>query len=54
MQHGIPDNESTRAANTFRACLEKGENPKVCVKKLEGEYPWLSNVNFSDLVLLYW
>ncbi len=53
MQKGIPNNESTKAANAFGKCIDEGKNPDECVSELKSEYPWLSEINFSDFILLY-
>jgi len=53
MQKGIPDNESTKAANAFGECIDKGKNPDECVNELKSKHPWLSEINFSDFILLY-
>ena len=53
MEKGVPDNESTRAANEFGECIDAGKNPDECVQELKGRYEWLVEINFSDLVLLY-
>ena len=53
MEKGVPDNESTRAANEFGRCLDAGKNPDECVEELKDKYEWLAEINFSDFVLLY-
>jgi hypothetical protein len=53
MQKGVPNNESTKAANAFGEYLDTGKNPDECVQKLKGEYVWVTKINFSDLILLY-
>jgi|GEM_PF-2314155 len=53
MQKGIPNDESTKAANAFGECIDAGKNPDECVNELKGKYPWLIEINFSDFILLY-
>ncbi len=53
MQREISNNESTKAANAFGECIDKGRSPDECVSEIKSKYPWLSEINFSDFILLY-
>jgi len=53
MENGVSSNESTKAANEFGKCIDAGKNPDECVQELKEEYGWITEINFSDLVLLY-
>ena len=52
-KRGIPSDVCTKAANEFGRCLNEGKNPDECVKELKPKYKWISDINFTDLVLLY-
>jgi hypothetical protein len=49
----VSSEESTKAANEFRKCLDDGKNPEECVMELKYKYEWITDVNFTDLILLY-
>jgi len=53
MEKDVSNEESTRAANEFGECLDRGKNPDECVDELKYRYEWISDINFSDLILLY-